>query len=230
MGKRSPAALDELYGRIGYVFSDESLLDRALTHASHGTSDRQKHYERLEFLGDRVLGLVAAEELYRRFPRAGEGDLSRRLNLLVRQESCTEVAQHLRLGEHIRWGKRTGGLAQNPRVLADACEAVMAAIYLDGGIEAARSFFLEHWEDFLERAAKAGKDPKTALQEWALARGMPVPAYFEEARHGPDHLPLFVMTVEVEGCEPATGKGPTKRSAEQNAAEAFLLRQGVWQT
>lgn len=228
MVKRSPAALAELFGRIGYEFRDRSLLDRALTHASHGAQNITKHYERLEFLGDRVLGLIAAEELYHRFPRAGEGDLSRRLNLLVRQGTCTEVANKLQLGDYIRWGKRAGGLATNPRVLADACEALVAAIYLDGGLEEARGFVRRHWQPFFERAAKVGKDPKTALQEWALSRSLPLPVYYEEARRGPDHLPVFAMTVEVEGCEPATGEGPSKRSAEQSAAEAFLLREGVW--
>jgi ribonuclease III len=228
VARRSPAALAELYERIGYKVSEEQLVDRALTHASHGAPSRNRDYERLEFLGDRVLALVAAHELYRRFPDIGEGDLSRRLNLLVRQESCTEVAQGLGLGAYMRWGSRTGDLASNPRVLADACEALIAAIYLDGGLEPARQFILRHWHDLFERAAAVGKDAKTALQEWALAKALPVPVYYEETRRGPDHLPVFVMMVEVEGYEPASGEGPSKRAAEQTAAESFLLREGVW--
>ena len=228
MAKRSPAALGELYERIGYKVGDRQLLDRALTHASHGGPGHTKDYERLEFLGDRVLALAAAEELYRRFPDIGEGDLSRRLNLLVRQESCTEVAQNLGLGAYIRWGTRTSDIATNPRVLADACEALIAAIYLDGGLEPARNFILRHWHDLFERAAAVGKDPKTALQEWALAKALPVPMYYEEARSGPDHLPVFVMMVEVEGYEPTPGEGPSKRAAEQTAAQSFLQREGVW--
>jgi ribonuclease-3 len=228
MARRSPAALAELYGRIGYEVRDAKLIDRALTHASHGSRGRSRDYERLEFLGDRVLALVAADELYRRFPDIGEGDLSRRLNLLVRQESCTAVAQSLGLGEYIRLGNRTNGIAGNPRVLADACEALLAAIYLDGGMEPARNFILRHWHDLFERAAAVGKDAKTALQEWALAKALPVPVYYEDTRRGPDHLPVFVMMVEVDGFEPASGEGPNKRAAEQAAATAFLLRKGVW--
>jgi ribonuclease III len=228
VAKRSPGALAELYRRIGYKVSDERLIDRALTHASHGAAGRNRDYERLEFLGDRVLALVAAEELYRRFPDIGEGDLSRRLNLLVRQESCTEVAQALGLGEYIRWGTRTNDIASNPRVLADACEALIAAVYLDGGLDPARAFILRHWQGLFERAAAVGKDAKTALQEWALARGLPVPMYYEETRRGPDHLPVFVMMVEVEGHAPMPGEGANKRAAEQTAAHAFLVREGVW--
>jgi ribonuclease III len=175
---------------------------------------------------------VAAEELYRRFPDIGEGDLSRRMNLLVRQESCTEVALSLGLGGYIRWGTRTNDIANNPRVLADACEALIAAIYLDGGLEPARDFILRQWQDLFGRAAAVGKDPKTALQEWALARALPVPVYYEETRSGPDHLPVFVMMVEVDGHEPASGEGLSKRAAEQAAAQAFLRREGVkpWRT
>ena len=227
MAKHSPAALAQLYERIGYEVRDQQLVHRALTHASHGVSGRTKDYERLEFLGDRVLALVAADELYHRFPDIGEGDLSRRLNLLVRQESCTEVAQNLGLGEFIRWGTRTNDIANNPRVLGDACEALIAAIYLDGGLEPAREFILRHWQDLFGRAAAVGKDAKTALQEWALARALPVPVYFEETRSGPDHLPVFVMMVEVSGHAPASGEGPNKRAAEQAAAQSFLRREGV---
>jgi len=226
-GSRSPEAVGALSERIGYTFKDPDLLDRALTHASHVTSGR-KDYERLEFLGDRVLGLVAAEELYQRFPRNPEGMLARRFVVLVRQDTCAEVARELGLAEHLRKGHRAGGLTNNPRVLGDACEALIAAIYLDGGLEPAREFILRYWQPYFERAAKIDKDPKTALQEWALGEGRPLPAYIEEKRSGPDHAPSFVMTVEVEGMSPAIGEGPTKRSAEQSAAESFLLRQGIW--
>jgi ribonuclease III len=227
VAKRSPAALGELFERIGYKVRDQQLINRALTHASHGVAGRTKDYERLEFLGDRVLGLVAAEELYRRFPDIGEGDMSRRMNMLVRQESCTEVAQNLGLGDYIRWGTRTNDIANNPRVLADACEALIAAIYLDGGLQPAREFILRQWQDMFDRSPAVGKDPKTALQEWALARALPVPMYYEETRSGPDHLPVFVMMVEVDGHEPASGEGTSKRGAEQAAALAFLQRQRV---
>ena len=227
MARRQPAALAELYGRIGYVWRDAKLIERALTHSSHGASGRAKDYERLEFLGDRVLGLVAAEELYRRFPDIGEGDLAHRLNLLVRRESCTEVALRLGLGEFIRLGNGTGRNASN-RVLAEVSEALVAAIYLDGGLEPARSFILTHWQDLFERAAAVGKDAKTALQEWAHSKGLPEPTYGVAARRGPDHLPEFVMLVEVEGFPPASGEGPSKQAAEQTAATAFLRREGVW--
>lgn len=225
--RRSPAALAELYRSIGHEVSDKKLIGRALTHPSQGKAGRSKDYERLEFLGDRVLALVAAEELYRRFPDIGEGDMSRRLSVLVRQESLAEVAQRLGLGAHIRKGASSADVANNPRVLADVCEALIAAVYLDGGLEPARRFILDHWKDLIESSATAGKDVKNTLQEWALAKGLPVPVYREETRSGPDHLPVFVMAVEVEGYQPATGKGPSKRSAEQAAAEAFLMREGV---
>ena len=227
MARRSPADLAELYRRMGYEARDAELIDRALTHASHGPPGRAKDYERLEFLGDRVLGLVAAEELYRRFPDIGEGDLSRRLNLLVRQESCTEVALRLELGQFIRWGTGSGRIASN-RVLAEVCEALIAAVYLDDGLDSARDFILRHWRDLFERAAAVGKDAKTALQEWAHTKGLPEPAYGEKTRRGPDHLPVFVMMVEVEGYPPASGEGPNKQAAEQTAATAFLLREGMW--
>ncbi len=224
---RPSGSIEAFCEKIGYTFKDLDLLDRALTHASHASSGR-KDYERLEFLGDRVLGLVAADELYRRFPRNPEGMLARRFVVLVRQDTCAEVARELGLAELIRKGHRAGGLANNPRVLGDACEALIAAIYLDGGLEPAKDFILRYWKPFFDRAAKIDKDPKTALQEWALGEGLPLPAYIEEKRSGPDHAPSFVMTVEVEGLASAVGEGPSKRSAEQSAAEAFLSREGIW--
>lgn len=227
MARRSPAALAELYGRIGYQVSDRKLIDRALTHASHGAGGRARDYERLEFLGDRVLALVAAEELYRRFPDIGEGDLAQRFNLLVRRESCVEVAVALGLAQFIRSGTGTDHTASS-RVLAEVCEALIAAIYLDGGLETARRFILHHWQGLFERAATVGKDAKSALQEWAHARGLPEPAYHEESRRGPDHLPVFVMLVAVEGYPATSGEGPNKQVAEQAAAQAFLEREGIW--
>jgi ribonuclease-3 len=227
MARRSPGALAELYERIGYEVSDQGLIDRALTHASHGAQGGAMDYERLEFLGDRVLGLVAADELYRRFPDIGEGDLAQRFNLLVRRESCVEVALALGLGEFIRWGAGSNHVASN-RVLAEVCEALIAAVWLDGGLDAARRFILHHWRGLIERAATVGKDAKTALQEWAHAKGLPEPGYREESRRGPDHLPVFVMLVSVDGYPQTTGEGANKQEAEQTAATAFLMREGVW--
>ncbi len=179
MARPKPDASETLEQRLGYRFSDRSLYETALTHSSAADGDAAADNERLEFLGDRVLALIMVEELYRRLGAAREGELARRLNALVRKETCAEVARSLGVVEAMRAGRsvRRRALAESANVLGDTCEALIGAIYLDGGLEAARAMVLDQWRPFLDRPAAARKDPKTALQEWALARALPVPSY-----------------------------------------------------
>ena len=214
---------------IGYVFTDKDRLDRAITHAS-ARPGKGSNYERLEFLGDRVLGLCIAEMLFRTFRDAKEGELSVRLNQLVSAESCARVSDDLGLHRFIRTGadikKLTGKAMLNVR--ADVVESLIAAIYLDGGLEAARGFILRNWEDRAARAEGARRDAKTELQEWAHARFATTPNYRVDERAGPDHDPRFTVTVEIRGVVPETGIDRSKRAAEQAAATKILEREGVW--
>jgi ribonuclease-3 len=218
-----------LIEKIGYVFTDPELLTRALTHSSY--REQSGHdYEALEFLGDRVLGLIVAEELYRRDPHMAEGPLTQSLKSLVRTETLAEVASELGLAEALRAEKR--GSAHSVRasvnVLADACEALIAAVYLDAGLAAARSFVMRHWKDRFDKIRVDLKDPKTTLQEWTGAHALPGPVYQVVSRLGPQHDPTFVVDVTIERCKPARGEGKSKRQAEQEAARALLMREGIW--
>ena len=225
--KRAASVLEE---RIGYHFSDASMLEIALTHIS---ALRGRHragsYQRLEFLGDHVLGLVISDMLYRAFPKADEGELSRRLADLVRKETCTDIARSIDLGTAIRVGssENNAGARTRPAILADVCEAVIGAVYLDGGYKAAEQLVERLWEVRLRATAQPLRDPKTVLQEWAQARGLPTPAYREVGRSGPDHNPEFRVAVQRPAFAPAEGCGRSKRAAEQAAAAAMLLREGV---
>jgi len=216
----------EFAERLGHDFAEPGILERALTHASYtaGRTKSVRDYERLEFLGDRVLGLVVAELLFRLYPDANEGDLAPRLNALVRKETCAEVAEHLDLGAYLRLGpgEATAGGRKKAAILANACEAVIAALYLDGGLDVARGFIERYWADYLKTVSVTPKDSKSALQEWAQGRSLPPPVYEETERTGPDHAPSFCVRVTVEGFPPAAGEGTSKRAAEQAAAEAFL--------
>ncbi|MCB5203396.1 ribonuclease III [Neorhizobium sp. T786] len=215
---------------IGYEFVDKQWLDRALTHASTGSA-KAANYERLEFLGDRVLGLCVAELLFKRFRTAAEGELSVRLNQLVSADTCAQVADELELHRYIRTGsdvkKLTDKRMQNVR--ADVVESMIAALYLDGGLEAARIFILRNWEERAARADGARRDAKTELQEWAHAKFGLTPSYRIDDRAGPDHDPRFTVTVEVKGVAPETGVDRSKRAAEQVAATKMLERERVWQ-
>lgn len=215
-----------LSAQLGHDFHDTELLRRALTHASATRGGDLISYQRLEFLGDRVLGLIIAKLVFRRFPEEPEGDLARRLAALVRKETLAEVAGAIDLGAYIDFGpgEQEGGGAENPSVLADACEAVIGALYLDGGLTAAERFVLPYWTPLLEAEHRPPQDPKTALQEWAQGRALPLPAYREVAREGPPHEPLFTVEVRVEGLRPATAQGRSKRIAEQAAAECLLAQ------
>jgi ribonuclease-3 len=220
----------QLEKAIGHTFSEKQWLDRALTHASTGSA-KVANYERLEFLGDRVLGLCVAELLFNTFRSAPEGELSVRLNQLVSAESCALVADELELHRFIRTGadvkKLTGKRMMNVR--ADVVESLIAALYLDAGLEAARAFITRHWQERATRADGARRDAKTELQEWAHAKFGYAPTYRVDDRHGPDHDPRFTVTVEIKGVAPTTGVDRSKRAAEQVAAAKMLEREGVWQ-
>jgi ribonuclease III len=226
--KRAATVLEQ---RIGYHFSDPSMLEIALTHISalRGARNRSNSYQRLEFLGDHVLGLVISDMLYRAFPKADEGELSRRLADLVRKETCAEIARSIDLGAAIRVGSSEANAGARTRlaILADVCEAVIGAVYLDGGYKAAEQLVERLWEVRLSATAQPLRDPKTVLQEWAQARGLPTPAYREVGRSGPDHSPEFRVAVALPAFAPAEGLGRSKRAAEQAAAAAMLAREGV---
>jgi ribonuclease-3 len=229
--RRRKLAGTVLEDRIGYRFTDPPILEMALTHISalKGARNRAGSYQRLEFLGDHVLGLVISDMLYRAFPKADEGELSRRLADLVRKETCTEIARSVDLGAVIRVGssEHNAGARSRPAILADVCEAVIGAVYLDGGYKAAEEVVERLWQVRLRATAQPLRDPKTVLQEWAQARGLPTPAYREIARSGPDHSPEFRVAVQLPALAPAEGLGRSKRAAEQAAAAAMLAREGV---
>jgi len=226
--RRGDGSLEE---RIGYRFKDAALLDSALSHISSlkGSRNRAGSYQRLEFLGDHVLGLVISDMLFRAFPKADEGELSRRLADLVRKETCADMARAIDLGAAIRLGssEANAGGRKRPAILADVCEALIGAVYLDGGFPAAEALVGRLWEERLRTTAQPLRDPKTVLQEWAQARGLPTPAYREVARSGPDHDPEFRVAVHLPKFAPAEGLGRSKRAAEQAAAAAMMAREGV---
>lgn len=227
------AAIAALERRIGHQFANRELLLTALTHASamgDFTAPVRANYQRLEFLGDRVLALVVAEMLLSAFPRAAEGELAQRLTGLVRNETCAEVALALDIGQAIRLG---GGEAQSggrkkAAILGDVCEAIIGAIHLDGDIEAARRFIADNWQERMLNWRGPLRDAKTTLQEWAQARGLPTPTYKIVDRSGPDHAPVFGVEVAVDNSAPARGEGRSRRDAEQDAAAIVLRREGVW--
>jgi ribonuclease-3 len=221
--------LSGLEERLGHRFARPELAITALTHISGATgSCRTASYQRLEFLGDRVLGLAVSAMLYAAFPQAAEGELSRRLADLVRKESCAEVAAAWEVGPYLRLGpgeSQSGGRGR-PAILGDVCEAIIGAVFLDGGFEAASGVVRRAWEARMRSPRRALQDPKTALQEWAQGLGKPTPVYTETNRSGPAHAPRFVVAVAISGCAPADGFGTSKRGAEQAAAEAFMSREG----
>jgi ribonuclease-3 len=221
-----PNFVADVAGKIGYRFHDEALLLRSLTHRS--LSATSQNYEALEFLGDRILAMVIAEDLYRASPSASAGVLAQALNKMVRAETLAEVARELGIADVMLTDMRdTAAMASN-RMLCDVCEALIAGIYLDGGFEASRSFIRRHWQERVRGAWSGVKDAKTTLQEWLAARSLGGPVYSETGRSGPDHLLSFSVEVSVTGLEPASGTGSSKRQAEQRAAEALLRREGIW--
>jgi ribonuclease-3 len=233
-----PPRRSALEAALGYQFIRPELLDEALTHRStgHGAGTRHRRstsagpsYERLEFLGDRVVGLVVAEMLLTAYPTEAEGALTRRFASLVRKETLAEIASAFDLADHIRLPAGESPAARrNPNLLADVCEAIIAALYLDGGMEAARSFVERHWTRRMEASIAPPQDAKTALQEWAQGRGRPLPSYRLVKEEGPPHQPVFTVSVSVEGEASAEASGASKRLAETAAARNLLdaLRQG----
>jgi ribonuclease-3 len=212
---------------LGHQFRDPALLARALTHAS---ADSESSNERLEFLGDRVLGIVIAEKLYALYPHDAEGALALKLNALVRKEACAAAAEAAGLPEHLILAnsETASGGRKKAVILAGVCEAVIAALYLDGGMDAARSFIERYWANAFETLGDDMRDAKTALQEWAQARkGGGAPVYRMSKRDGPDHAPQFEVEVSVSGERPALGQGGSKREAEQAAAKAMMQRLGL---
>lgn len=219
--------MDSLEQKLGHHFSDAELLKRALTHAS---ADAACSNERLEFLGDRVLGLIVADKLHALYPDDAEGALALKFNALARGAACARAAEAAGLGEYIvlAASERASGGRGKPAILSGACEAVIAALYLDGGMEAARDFVERYWSPMFEELSHDMRDAKTRLQEWAqgadrknLGRSA-APVYTLISREGPDHAPRFIVEVSVAGLAPARGEGGSKREAEQDAAARLL--------
>ncbi|MEY4982881.1 MAG: ribonuclease [Pseudomonadota bacterium] len=222
---RIAADLAAFAARIGHDFRQPELLARAVTHASISSPTRPSN-ERLEFLGDRVLGLSIAAALFEQDGKAQEGQLAPRLNALVRQETCAEIAREIGLGDVLKLGRSEmlSGGRRKEALLGDAMEAVIAAVYLDAGFDAARDMVLRLWGRRIAAARGQGRDAKSALQEWAQARGLPPPAYVETARSGPDHEPVFTIEARLSTGDSASAKASGKRQAEQAAARALLAR------
>jgi ribonuclease-3 len=217
----SPSSTD-LEERLGHRFADRDLLRRALTHSS---ANAKVSNERLEFLGDRVLGLIVAEDLHTLYPHDAEGALALKYNALVRQEACTRAAEAAGLGDHLILAnaESMSGGRRKGAILAGACEAVIAALYQDGGMEAARGFVECYWAAQYADLNNDMRDAKTALQEWAQARKTG-PVYALVGREGPDHAPRFTVQVTLKDHEPEIGEGGSKREAEQDAAKKMLAK------
>mgnify|MGYP001164666495 CR=1 FL=1 len=215
---------------LGFKFEDRALLEQALTHASvRGGKAHRLDNERLEFLGDRVLGLAIAELLVEALPEATEGQLARHYNRLVRGGTCAAVARDVGLGEHVILSdsEAESGGRDKSTILADAIEALLGASFLLGGYEAARQMVRRLWAGYLKEIPAVTVDAKSQLQEWAQGQGLPLPEYVEVSRKGPDHAPHFTAEVRIAGKPPARGEGASKRAAEQAAARALLSREGV---
>jgi len=227
--RKRAAAASALETTIGYKFKDRDLLGRSLTHISATGGNRNNSYQRLEFLGDHVLGLIISDMLFRAFPKADEGELSRRLADLVRREACADVARAINLGEALRLGSSENNAGGRTRIaiLADVCEALVGAVFVDGGYDAAVKLIEKLWGERMRTPVRPLRDPKTILQEWAQARGLPTPTYREVARTGPQHNPVFRVAVVLPGKEVCEGVDRSKRGAEQAAAAALLEREGV---
>jgi ribonuclease-3 len=220
----------DLEKKLGYRFKKEALLARALTHASlRGSKKVREDNERLEFVGDRVLGLAIVEMLEENYPNATEGELARHLNRLVRGETCAKVGRELGLGDFLMLSDSEAGSGGRLKatILADAVEAVLGAIFLEAGFDKARDVVRKLWASEEDAPTHPPADPKSALQEWAQGQGLQLPNYVEIERTGPDHAPRFTAEVRIKGRTPARGQGHSKRAAEQAAATALLEQEGV---
>ncbi|MFZ5618181.1 MAG: ribonuclease III [Pseudomonadota bacterium] len=227
MSSKGIAALQE---KIGHKFADPSLLKRALTHSSLAATSKVGDLERLEFLGDRVLGLLSAEALWRKYPKMHEGDLAPRLNALVRKETCAKAALALSLDKLVKMSaqEEESGGRRKKAILGDVCEALLGALYIDGGLDAARKTFDLFWTPNLEALSMRHRDAKTTLQEWSQERGLGPPKYEVVNAEGPAHAPAFTIDVHVPGFKPVRAEGQSKRAAQMGAAAAFLVREKVW--
>lgn len=219
------STLARLSDRLGYVFTDSELLHQALTHGSSGR--KAKDYERLEFLGDRVLALVIADQLFHSHRKEKEGKLAARHSAIVRGDVCAAVGEAMGLHDFIKVGdtEKKSGVHRMKSVLGDVVEAVIGAIYIDGGLEAARKVILHFWQEPLQHPDTVQKDAKTFVQEWALAKALSLPRYELAGRQGPEHKPQFTVRLHIEKHEEAQGIGPTKQAAEMAAASAFIARE-----
>ncbi|SEK43739.1 ribonuclease III [Roseovarius nanhaiticus] len=223
--------LTNFAGRLGHEFTRPALLIEAVTHPSMSSPSRADN-QRLEFLGDRVLGLVMAEALLEHDPTAAEGQLAPRFNALVRKEACADVARQIDLGKVLKLGRSEmlSGGRRKEALLGDAMEAVIAAVYLDAGFDAARAMIMRLWGARIGDVADDARDPKTALQEWAQARGMTPPKYLQTDRSGPDHAPQFTITAQLPNGAAEAATAGSKRQAEQAAAQMLLTRLESGQT
>jgi ribonuclease-3 len=227
LGRDFSETLKELESLVGYHFNDPVLCEHALTHGSR--QSKRADYQRLEFLGDRVLSLVIAEDLFNRFNTEQEGQLAARLSLLVRGETCTLVGQSLGLEDYIIVGavEKKKGVQRISSVVGDVVESLIGAIYLDGGLASAKAFILNCWGEMLAKAPVDLKDAKTFVQEWALARALPLPQYEVVGREGPEHAPVFTIELRVGTHGISQGTGASKQAAEMAAATAFIMREGL---
>lgn len=209
---------------LGHAFASPETLKLALTHPSAAKTSRSGDNQRLEFLGDRVLGLIIAEMLYQNFNQEAEGALAKRLAYLVRQERLADIAKNIDLGSYLilSRGEHDAGGRTNPAILADACESVIGALYLDGGLEAARGFIVRYWKDLMHAELDPPQDSKTSLQEWAQGNSLPLPKYVLLETKGPAHDPLFKVEVSLPGFSGVSAEGRSKRQAEQLAASLLL--------
>lgn len=214
-------AITDLEETLGYSFKNPGLLRNALTHSSRGEA---KNYERLEFLGDRVLGLAVADLLYQAFPNEKEGDLAKRLASLVQGKTLAKLSERINLGDYILLSdaEAAAGGAENEHILADVFEAIIGALYVDGGFAPCKQLILEHWQDVLHTMKEPPQHPKTAIQEWAQSQGLPLPVYEITSQSGPDHAPVFEITLSVKGHPPLQAIGKSRAEAEKNAAKAFM--------
>ncbi len=229
--RKREARLAELEQRIGYEFQDRALLCEALTHGSAvdtGAKRKRRSYDRLEFLGDRVLGLIVAERLFDEREHDNEGELAPLFNALVNRHACARAARAADLGAAVILSpseEASGGRGKEA-ILADICESVIAALYLDGGIDAARAFVTQFWGAAFDEVASTPRDAKTALQEWAAAQKRAL-NYVVVERSGPEHAPHFVVEARIDGFTPERGEGGSKRDAQRAAAAAFLQARGI---
>ena len=215
------SSLEQLEKQLGHTFKDKGLLTDALTHSS---TNGETNYERLEFLGDRVLGIVIARALYEKFPDEAEGDLAKRLAALVQGELLAEIAAEINLGKHILLSdaEAQAGGAQNENILSDVFEALIGALYLDSGLDKAKAFIEGLWKNRFDETKAPPQHPKTVLQEWAQGQGLPLPSYKIIDQHGPDHAPLFDVQLTVKGYPVITAQGASRQDAEKQAARIFF--------